>query len=94
MGLSWAGTHPIENSSAIDRHTAAVRAGDRDWRLHVVAATEAREQMALAIRAMVELGLSRGDIGRRCGLETAEVAALDVLAHEVLLDPLLENAGS
>lgn len=71
--------------AAVTEHQVhAVRRNAADHRFHAVAAMEARDQMALAVRALLASGMSTDAVAAVCELSLVSVLSLEHLADQVL----------
>lgn len=64
-----------------------MRRGVADHRFHAMAAVEARDQMALAVRSLLATGMSTDDVAKVCDLSLVSVLSLEHLADQVLKEP-------
>jgi hypothetical protein len=70
-----------------------VRRGAADHRFHAVAALEARDQMALAVRSLLAMGMSTDAVANACDLSLVSVLSLEHLADQVLKEPSPPQRG-
>lgn len=75
------------SAAAVERQVQAVRRGAVDHRFHAMAALEARDQMALAVRSLLATGMSTDIVAKRCELSLVSVLSLEHLADQVLHEP-------
>ena len=52
-----------------------------------MAAMEARDQMALAVRSLLDSGMSTDAVAKECDLSLVSVLSLEHLADQVLTEP-------
>lgn len=78
----------------MDSHVQAVRRGAADHRFHAMAAMEARDQMALAVRALLAIGMSTDAVADECGLSLVSVLSLEHLADQILTEPSPPKRGT
>lgn len=73
--------------AAVESHVHAVRRGAADHQFHAMAAMEARDQMALAVRSLLATGMSTDAVAKECDLSLVSVLSLEHLADQVLKEP-------
>jgi hypothetical protein len=79
--------------AAVASQVHAVRRGAADHRFHAVAALEARDQMALAVRSLLAMGMSTEAVAKACDLSLVSVLSLEHLADQVLKEPSPPQRG-
>lgn len=74
-------------ASVVSRQVRAIAIHAAEHRLHAIASLEARDQMALAVARLLDLGLTADAVAELTGLSSVSVLGLEGLGRQLVQPP-------